>query len=172
MSNKSTLVLGGARAGKSTYAENLAEKSNKPLVYVATGQGKDDEMAARILAHQVRRGENWSTIEEPLDVVGAISSVKSGHVILLDCITLWISNLMAQGRDVETEVPKLCDLLGTPANEIIIVSNEVGLGIVPDNELARRFRDEAGRANQMIAQACDRVVFVAAGLPLAMKGKL
>jgi len=165
----SVFVLGGARSGKSTYGEKLLKESGKPMFYIATGEARDDEMAERIAHHQERRGPEWETIEARLDVCGALSQIGSEKIVLLDCVTLWVSNMMAEGRDVEGEVQKLCDLLGGLACDVVIVSNEVGLGIVPDNALARVFRDEAGRANQMIAKACDKVVFMAAGLALVMK---
>jgi len=169
MGCQSTLVLGGARSGKSVYAEKLLENSASSKVYVATAQARDDEMVERITLHQARRGAEWQTIEAPLDICAALSKAGTGKIILLDCVTLWVANLMAAGRDVEGEVQKLCVLLKTINSDVVIVSNEVGLGIVPDNALARRFRDEAGRANQMIADACTRVVFIAAGQALIMK---
>lgn len=169
MTGKSTLVLGGARSGKSVYAEKLVENSGKPLIYIATGEALDDEMHQRIAGHQARRGEGWKTVEAPLHVCPALSLAAPGSVVLVDCVTLWVSNLMAADCDVEAEVRKLCQLLDSLTSDVVIVSNEVGLGIVPENALARRFRDEAGRANQMIAEACDRVVFVAAGQALMMK---
>ncbi len=166
----STLVLGGARSGKSVYAENLVLASDKPKVYIATGQAFDDEMVERIDEHKARRGSEWRTIEAPLDVCGAIVNQCESTSVLFDCMTLWISNLMADERDIVREVEQLCDVIGSLKCDLTIVSNEVGLGIVPENALARKFRDEAGRANQMIAAACDKVVFMAAGLPLNMKG--
>ncbi len=170
MSMLSTLVLGGARSGKSVYAEKLLENSGKLKVYIATGEARDDEMSARISSHQKRRGNEWQTIEAPLDVCKALENVGSESIVLLDCVTLWVSNLMAEERDVETEVKRFCQKLSLLETEIVVVSNEVGMGIVPDNELARRFRDEAGQANQIIAEACARVVFVAAGQAMVMKG--
>ncbi len=166
----STLVLGGARSGKSVYAENLVLASDKPKVYIATGQAFDDEMVERIDEHKARRGSEWRTIEAPLDVCGAIVNQCESTSVLFDCMTLWISNLMADERDIVREVEQLCDVIGNLKCDLTIVSNEVGLGIVPENALARKFRDEAGRANQMIAAACNNVVFLAAGLPLNMKG--
>ncbi len=167
----STLVLGGARSGKSVFAENLVLASDKPKIYIATGQAFDDEMKERIDEHKVRRGDEWRTIEAPLDVCQVLENDCAGAAVLFDCVTLWISNLMADERDVVQEVERLCTLLGDLNCDLTIVSNEVGLGIVPENALARKFRDEAGRANQMIAAACDRVVFMVAGLPLHMKGQ-
>ncbi len=170
MRGNSTLVLGGARSGKSVYAEKLVENSGKSKVYIATGEARDAEMSARIGLHQARRGQDWQTIEAPMEVCKALQQVAGGSIVLLDCVTLWVSNLMATERNVVEEVQNFCQLLAKLPCDIIIVSNEVGLGIVPDNALARRFRDEAGQANQMIADACDRVVFVAAGQAMVMKG--
>lgn len=167
---RTTLVLGGARSGKSRYAEALADDHAGPKVYVASAEGGDAEMRARIASHRKRRGEDWTTLEAPLDVVGAIAGADGSEIfILFDCVTLWVSNLMAVGRDVEAEAARLAALLPRIAGRLTIVSNEVGLGIVPDNALARAFRDEAGRANQMLAEAADEVVFMAAGLPLKLK---
>jgi len=168
---QSTLVLGGARSGKSEYGEKLAENSGKIKVYLATGEARDEEMTDRIALHKDRRGSGWQTIEEPLDVSGVLAQIKPGSIVLLDCVTLWVSNMMAAGMDVEAEVGKLCEQLGKIECDIVIISNEVGLGIVPENALARQFRDLAGRANQMIATACERVVFIAAGQALIMKGE-
>jgi adenosylcobinamide kinase/adenosylcobinamide-phosphate guanylyltransferase len=165
-----TLVLGGARSGKSRFAENLVTATPGPRVYLATGEAGDPEMAARIRHHRERRGEGWSTVEEPLDLTGALHrAAGEGATILVDCLTLWISNLMAAGRDVAAETEQLVAALPKISAPIVFVSNEVGLGIVPDNALARAFRDEAGRANQAVAAAADRVYFIAAGLPLVMK---
>ena len=169
MTRLSTLVLGGARSGKSVYGEKLLENSDKAKVYIATGEARDDEMEQRIVLHQSRRGDDWRTIEAPVDVCVAIGEIAAGSIVLFDCVTLWVSNMMAADMPVEREVQKFCQQLDGFGSDIVIVSNEVGLGIVPDNVLARRFRDEAGRANQMIADACDRVVFIAAGQALVMK---
>ncbi|HEY7688469.1 MAG TPA: bifunctional adenosylcobinamide kinase/adenosylcobinamide-phosphate guanylyltransferase [Dongiaceae bacterium] len=165
-----TLVLGGARSGKSRFAEALVTAAPGPWVYLATGEAGDDEMAARIRHHRDRRGEGWRTVEEPLDLAGALRrAAGEGRALLVDCLTLWISNLMAAGRDVAGETERLVAALPEVAVPIVFVANEVGLGIVPDNALARAFRDEAGRANQTIAAAAGRVYFIAAGLPLVMK---
>jgi len=165
-----TLVLGGARSGKSRYAEKLAEGHRGAKIYVASAEGGDDEMRARIAGHRARRGEDWTTLEAPLDAAGAIAGADGPKTfILFDCVTLWVSNLMAAGSGVETEAARLAALLPRIAGRLVIVSNEVGLGIVPDNALARAFRDEAGCANQVLAEAADEVVFMAAGLPLRLK---
>lgn len=164
----STLVLGGARSGKSTYAEGLL--SSGPALYLATGQAFDDEMAERIRLHRDRRGPHWHTMEEPLELAATLDRVLApGRPVLVDCLTLWISNLMHAGRDVDAETATLCEVLARPAGPVVLVSNEVGLGLVPDNRLAREFRDHQGRVNQRVAQVCSRVVFVAAGLPLFLK---
>jgi adenosylcobinamide kinase / adenosylcobinamide-phosphate guanylyltransferase len=165
-----TLVLGGARSGKSRFAESLIAVSPGPWVYLATGEAGDAEMAVRIRHHRERRGEGWRTVEEPLDLVGALGrGAGKGRVILVDCLTLWVSNLMAARRDLPTETEALIAALPQISTPIVFVANEVGLGIVPDNALARAFRDEAGRVNQAIAAIAKRVYFVAAGLPLVMK---
>lgn len=164
----STLVLGGARSGKSTYAENLL--NHGPALYLATGQPFDDEMAERIRLHRDRRGPHWSTMEEPLELAATLERVLDpARPVLVDCLTLWISNLMHAERDVETQTAALCAVLAHARGPVVLVSNEVGLGLVPDNRLARQFRDHQGRVNQRVAQACSRVVFVAAGLPLFLK---
>ncbi|MCR6629525.1 MAG: bifunctional adenosylcobinamide kinase/adenosylcobinamide-phosphate guanylyltransferase [Magnetospirillum sp.] len=166
----STLVLGGARSGKSSYAEGLLAGHGGRALYVATGQAFDDEMAARIRLHRDRRGPQWDTVEEPLELAATLDRVLDpARPVLVDCLTLWISNLMHAGRDVEAETGLLCEVLAHPAGPVVLVSNEVGLGLVPENALARAFRDHQGRVNQRVAQICARVVFVAAGLPLTLK---
>ncbi|CAA7616401.1 bifunctional adenosylcobinamide kinase/adenosylcobinamide-phosphate guanylyltransferase [Magnetospirillum sp. UT-4] len=164
----STLVLGGARSGKSAHAEGLL--AGGPALYLATGQAFDDEMAARIGDHRRRRGPDWTTVEEPLELAEALDRhLDPRRPVLVDCLTLWISNLMHAGRDVAAETEKLAEVVADPAGPVVLVSNEVGLGLVPDNALGRAFRDHQGRVNQRMAQACRRVVFVAAGLPLILK---
>lgn len=165
-----SLVLGGARSGKSAWAERLAADAAR-RVYIATAQAGDDEMAARIAAHRARRGAGWRTVEAPLDLAAAIRAhARADTHILVDCITLWLSNLLLAGRDAPAAIEELAALLAVAEGRIVLVANEVGLGIVPDNALARRFRDLAGQANQRLAAVADRVVFVAAGLPLVLKG--
>ncbi|MHB1218001.1 MAG: bifunctional adenosylcobinamide kinase/adenosylcobinamide-phosphate guanylyltransferase [Alphaproteobacteria bacterium] len=165
-----TLVLGGARSGKSRYAEALVRDSGGGI-YLATAQALDDEMAARIACHRAERGNAWTTIEEPLELAAALErSAQIGRPILVDCLTLWLSNLMGTGRAVERETARFIAVLKTLPVPVVLVSNEVGLGIVPDNALARAFRDEAGRLNQAVAAAAGRVVLLAAGLPLVLKG--
>ncbi len=162
------LVLGGARSGKSRYAETLIEAVGGG-VYLATAGALDAEMAERIRRHRERRGEIWTTLEEPLDIADALTAVAAGRPVLVDCLTLWLSNLIAAGHDVERETDALIDALAQRAGPVIFVANEVGLGIVPENALARLFRDHAGRLNQRVAARADRVVFMAAGLPLLLK---
>jgi len=161
------LVLGGARSGKSRYAETLVEAAGGG-VYLATAAALDAEMAERIRRHRERRGKGWTTLEEPLDIAHALTAA-AGRPVLVDCLTLWLSNLIAAGRDVERETDALIDVLAHRDAPVIVVANEVGLGIVPENALARLFRDHAGRLNQRVAARADRVVFMAAGLPLTLK---
>ena len=167
---RSVLVLGGARSGKSAYAQSLAEGAAPERVYLATGEAGDAEMAARIARHRAKRSRGWTTLEEPLALVGALAAAaRPGRATLVDCLTLWLTNLMLAGRDVEAEVARLAGSIGALEGPAIIVSNEVGLGLVPETTLGRDFRDLQGRLNQEVARACDAVVFVAAGLPALMK---
>ncbi|MEO8559248.1 MAG: bifunctional adenosylcobinamide kinase/adenosylcobinamide-phosphate guanylyltransferase [Rhodospirillales bacterium] len=168
-----TLVLGGARAGKSRYAEGLIDGSGAPTaVYIATAQPGDIEMATRIAAHRAQRSGNWLTVEEPLALADAVSAnVQLGRPILVDCLTLWLSNLLGAGEDPDEATDHLLHAMADAPCPVILVSNEVGLGIVPDNALAREFRDYAGRLHQRIATEIQRVVFVAAGLPLLLKDR-
>lgn len=164
------LVLGGARSGKSAYALACVERERGGWIYLATAEPGDKEMAARIAEHRARRGSRWTTLEEPLDLAGALARVAGpDRAILVDCLTLWLSNLMAAGRDVEGESRRLAETLPSVRGRVVLVSNEVGLGIVPDNAEARTFRDHAGRLHQMVAARADQVVFVAAGLPVVVK---
>lgn len=166
-----TLVLGGARSGKSTYAEGLVENCGLKPVYLATGRASDGEMRERIATHRQRRGDVWQTIEEPFDLTGVLEDLpEGGQAVLVDCLTLWLSNLMLDERDIDGEIRRFCDSLSAYKGTIVLVSNEVGLGIVPENDMARAFRDHAGRLHQHIASLADTVWFVAAGLPLKMKG--
>ncbi|OAN49116.1 bifunctional adenosylcobinamide kinase/adenosylcobinamide-phosphate guanylyltransferase [Paramagnetospirillum marisnigri] len=163
-----TLVLGGARSGKSSFAESLLDGA--PALYLATGQALDGEMAERIEHHRRRRGSDWSTLEEPLELAETLEGVmRPDRPVLVDCLTLWISNLMHADRDVDAATARLCTVLGAATGPVVLVSNEVGLGLVPDNRLARDFRDHQGRVNQRVAAICAKVVFVAAGLPLVLK---
>lgn len=166
-----TLVLGGARSGKSAFAERLVEASGLAPVYLATGQVHDDEMRQRIDHHKARRGPDWTTIEEPDDLEGAlVREAQPGRALLVDCLTLWVTNLMMAGADIDARSARLCAVLDGIESPVLLVSNEVGLGIVPENAMARAFRDHAGRLHQDIAASADTVYFVAAGLPLKMKG--
>jgi len=170
VSARSVLVLGGARSGKSAYAQDLAEAAAPERLYLATAEAGDAEMAARIARHKAGRGPGWSTREEPLELAGALAvEARPGRAVLVDCLTLWLSNLMLSGRDVEAEIGRLAQAIGALAGPAVFVSNEVGLGIVPEMKLGREFRDWQGRANREAAKACDAVVFVAAGLPTLIK---
>lgn len=162
-----TLVLGGARSGKSRYAEELVLRADPPWTYVATAEALDDEMRERIAHHRDRRGADWHTLDAPLDLLGAIGRLPGAA--LIDCLTLWLSNVMFAGRDVEAESERLLAALASAPGPLVVVSNEVGLGIVPETPLGRAFRDAQGRLNQRVAAAADRVVFMAAGLPLSLK---
>lgn len=164
-----TFVLGGARSGKTSHALRLVEAQAARRVYVATGEALDAEMAARIAAHKAERGDGWRTIEAPLDLSGALASVGPDEAVLVDCLTLWVSNLMHAERGVEDATDGLLDTMEQTAAPLTLVSNEVGLGLVPDTPLGRAFRDAQGRLNQRVAAAADHVVFVAAGLPLTLK---
>lgn len=165
-----TLVLGGTRSGKSAYAESCAMAGSGSPVYIATAQAFDGEMEDRIDAHRARRGDGWKTVEEPLDLTGALLKAQTADsVILVDCLTLWLNNLMAADRDIDAETAALTKTLSTLRGRTILVASEVGLGIVPENALARAFRDRQGLLNQAVAAVADRVVFVAAGLPLVLK---
>jgi adenosylcobinamide kinase / adenosylcobinamide-phosphate guanylyltransferase len=167
-----TLVLGGARSGKSRYGETLVEEAGVRGLYLATAEPRDDEMAERIRHHRARRGERWATIEEPLALADRlVIEAKPDRPILVDCLTLWLANLMEVGRALDAETTALVESLSRLRGPVVFIANEVGLGIVPENALARAFRDEAGRLNQRIAAAADRVVFIAAGLPLILKDK-
>ena len=190
------LILGGARSGKSGFALRLARSlAGQPArdvddgmcCYIATARAGDAEMAERIKAHQCERGADWQTLEAPLDLAGALAAQRAvARVILIDCVTLWLSNIMAAGRDPAREVAHLaralCSMTGAQAGSgagraralrraapVILVSNEVGMGLVPATPVGRAFRDVQGRANQQLAACCDTVIFVAAGLPLILK---
>jgi adenosylcobinamide kinase/adenosylcobinamide-phosphate guanylyltransferase len=164
-----TFIIGGARSGKSVHAERLIAKLPPPWIYIATAQAFDDEMRERIAMHQDRRDAGWRTLEAPLDLAGALQQVGEGAAVLVDCLTLWLSNHMLAEHDVTQECDRLEGALARPKGPWFVVSNEVGMGIVPDNQLARRFRDEAGRLNQRIAAVADRVILMAAGLPIEVK---
>ena len=164
-----TLVLGAARSGKSRYAESLVTTSAPPWLYVATGEAHDDEMAARIAEHRARRGPEWRTVEAPRDLPGAVAAAPVGNAVLVDCLTLWLSNLIMTEADVVAEALRLDEVLVATKVPVVLVSNEVGAGIVPDNAVARSFRDAQGRLNQQVAARAHRVVLMVAGLPLVVK---
>ncbi len=167
-----TLVLGGARSGKSAYGERLVEGFGGPMTYLATAEAGDDEMTARIAEHRARRGNSWATIEEPLELADTLARAdKPGGAVLVDCLTLWIANLMAAKNNIPAESQRLAETLTRIDGAVVLVANEVGLGIVPDNAQARAFRDHAGRLNQTIAQVAHNVVLIAAGLPMILKGE-
>lgn len=162
------LILGGARSGKSRHAEQRALASGQAVTYVATAQALDDEMVARIARHRAERPAGWRTVEEPLTLADAlVGAAAPDACLIVDCLTLWLSNVLLAGR--EEEIDRLLAALPALPGTLILVSNEVGWGIVPENALARRFRDEQGRLNQNIAALAGRVTLVAAGLPLVLK---
>jgi adenosylcobinamide kinase/adenosylcobinamide-phosphate guanylyltransferase len=166
-----TLVLGGARSGKSGFSERLAIDSGLERHYIATGRAYDDEMRERIARHRSDRGDGWTTHEVPLDLVSHLEKIDApGRVVLVDCLTLWVTNLMMEERDIDAAGAALVRQFDNLSGKLILVSNEVGLGIVPDNRMAREFRDHAGRLHQRIAAVADEVFFIAVGLPLKMKG--
>lgn len=170
--NKTCLVLGGARSGKSRFAEDAARKAGRDLHYIATAAPYDDpEMNARIARHRAERGSDWITHEIPLALVDGLEELArdAERVVLVDCLTLWLSNLLLGGHEIEAETARLAAFVAHCPCHLVMVSNEVGLSIVPENALARRFRDEAGILNQRIAAASSRVAFMAAGLPLFLK---
>lgn len=168
-----TLVVGGAASGKSDVAERLVTASDDAPYYIATGQAFDAEMTNKIEHHRIARaGDGWTTIEEPLRLAEAMSSVPRGHAILIDCATLWLTNLLIAEEDVALQTAHLLDALSRLSQPVVIVSNEIGQGIVPDNKLARQFRQEQGLLNRKIATHADLVVQVIVGLPQVIKGKL
>ncbi|WP_240232397.1 bifunctional adenosylcobinamide kinase/adenosylcobinamide-phosphate guanylyltransferase [Devosia lacusdianchii] len=167
------LVLGGARSGKTAFTESLAMRSGSKPAYLATAEALDAEMRDRVASHRAVRGGRFTTIEEPVAVSDALLKAAKHHdVILVDCLTLWITNLLVANEDVSQHVSELgATLVQVKTAKIILVSNEVGLGIVPDNAMARTFRDLAGAAHQRLAQICDDVYFIVAGLPMTLKGE-
>lgn len=164
------LILGGARSGKSRHAEQLAEQSGCDVVYIATAEALDAEMTARIAHHRAQRPGHWHLVEEPQALAHVLRmQAAPDRCLLVDCLTLWLGNLLADEARLQQELAALYAVLPELPGEVLLVSNEVGWGIVPDNPLARRFRDEAGRLHQRLAGVCDRVTLVVAGLPLALK---
>lgn len=169
---KLTFVLGGASSGKSAFAEALVLATGAARVYVATSQVYDDEMAAKVRDHLAARGDGWLTIEEPMDMSKALSQIGPDQVVLLDCASMWLTNHMMAESDLGTATEAFMAALSACAGRVVVVSNEVGMGIVPDNALARRFRIAQGKLNQRLAEKADLAVFVVAGLPQVLKGKL
>lgn len=170
--SKFTLVIGGARSGKSSFAESLVLATSRPRRYIATAQAWDDEMRARIAQHRDQRGDGWITAEAPLDLVGALADAKAGEVVMVDCATLWLSNQLLGDANLDLQTATLLGAIAACPAPVIVVSNEVGWSIVPDNALARAFRDAQGRLNQLMAAQADLVVAVMAGLPIVLKGQL
>jgi len=167
------LVLGGARSGKSAYAEKFVTESGLDAVYIATAIAGDQEMSERIAEHRARRDARWKTVEAPDRIAAALhSEAGEGRAVLVDCVTLWLSNLMLARDDIEARSRRLIDTAKAAPGLRVFVANEVGLGIVPENALGRRFRDAQGRLNQAVAAAADAVVFMAAGIPLTLKGSI
>jgi adenosylcobinamide kinase/adenosylcobinamide-phosphate guanylyltransferase len=169
---KNACVFGGARSGKSAFAESLIITTGRRRVYIATAEAWDDEMRDRIAAHRLDRGDGWETVDAPLDLAGALATIPADAAVLVDCATLWLTNHMLAEHDLAVETERLLTALAACAAPVAVVSNEVGWGIVPDNALARRFRDAQGRLNQQMAAQADLVVGVMAGLPFALKGRL
>ncbi|MBU1176035.1 MAG: bifunctional adenosylcobinamide kinase/adenosylcobinamide-phosphate guanylyltransferase [Alphaproteobacteria bacterium] len=172
MTQAHIFISGGARSGKTALAEKLALRLGEAPAYLATAEARDAEMAARIAAHRAARAERFTTIEEPLDLCGALAATARTHdAVLIDCLTLWLSNLLGAGRDIDGEIGALVATAeAIEATRIVFVSNEVGLGIVPENALAREFRDHAGRLNQAVAALAAHAYFTVSGLPLVLKG--
>jgi len=170
---KIVFITGGARSGKSRLAESLTEGFGTPLCYIATGEARDEEMAVRIAAHRARRGNGWQTVEEPIRLMEALKAAEGRfQAVLVDCVTLWLTNLLLSHEDADralAEARALAALLPELTIPIVLVSNEVGMGIVPDNSLARSFRDLAGTANQTLAAAADEVYVTFSGIPLKLK---
>ncbi len=167
-----TLVLGGAASGKSDFAEALIGADGRPRIYIATAQAFDSEMETKIARHRASRGPGWRTIEAPFDLAAALDGIAADHVVLIDCVTLWLSNLMLADAGLEDAETALFAALDACPAPVVVVSNEVGAGIVPDNALARRFRAAQGGLNRRLAARAELVVTVIAGLPLALKGDL
>lgn len=175
MKNYKTLILGGVRSGKSRLAERLAIESSLPVTYIATATAQDDEMRARIAAHRIRRPESWTVIEEPYQLALELRKhAGTGNCVLVDCLTLWLTNLLTSSDTMcfERELDNLLTVLPTLTGELILVSNETNMGVIPMGELTRRYCDEAGRLHQELAKICDRVTLTIAGLPHQLKGAM
>jgi adenosylcobinamide kinase/adenosylcobinamide-phosphate guanylyltransferase len=166
------LVVGGARSGKSAFAERLIVATGRPRRYIATAEAWDDEMRERISRHRQDRGAHWTTVEAPLDLAAALAEARTEEAVLVDCATLWLTNHLLADHDLVEEAGRLLAALSACSAPVVIVTNETGWGIVPENALARRFRDEQGRLNQRLAAASALVVTVIAGLPMVLKGTL
>ena len=169
---KLTFILGAAASGKSAYGEHLVISTGAPRVYLATSQVHDAEMQVKVADHVAARGAGWATVECPFDLANALGEIRDDQVALVDCATMWLSNHMLADHDLEQETARLMQALADCKGRVVIVSNEVGMGIVPENALARRFRNAQGKLNQTLAAAADTAVLVAAGLPMALKGTL
>lgn len=167
-----SLILGGAASGKSVWAEEIAEAEAPTRLYIASARVTDAEMQEKITRHQARRGAGWRTIEAPRDVAGALIAARPGEVVLFDCASLWLTNLLLEEADIAAETKRLIDAIASCAAPVIVVSNETGCGIVPENALARKFRQEQGELNQRLARKAELAVLIAAGLPLVLKGVL
>lgn len=167
-----TLILGGAASGKSLFAERFITNAGLRRHYIATAQAWDDEMQKKIAAHRDRRVGDWKVTEAPLDPGATISASEPGEIILLDCATLWLSNVMLAEKHVETAIQRLLGAVTERRTPIVIVSNETGMGIVPEHKLGRAFRDAQGLLNQRLAEAADNAILVVAGLPMVLKGAL
>jgi adenosylcobinamide kinase / adenosylcobinamide-phosphate guanylyltransferase len=167
-----SLVIGGARSGKSRFAEGLVTATSRPKRYIATAEAWDDEMRARIALHRADRGPDWHSVEAPRDLVTALADAAADEAVLVDCATLWLSNHLLAESDLDAQSHALLTALSACAAPVVMVTNDVGGGIVPDNALARRFRDAQGRLNQQLAAQAGLVITVIAGLPLMLKGQL
>lgn len=172
MTAQVSLVLGGASSGKSDFAEKLVTAHALPRIYLATAQAFDAEMESKIAAHREARGEGWRTIDTPHALAETLVTLPTGHVVLLDCATMWLTNRLLAEADLASESENLIEALVSCASPVVVVSNEVGQGIVPDSPLSRRFRDAQGRLNRQIAGRAERVIAVMAGLPMVLKGRL
>lgn len=169
---KLSLILGGAASGKSAFSEGMIMASRQPRIYIATAQAFDDEMRGKVQKHLIQRGPDWRTIEAPLNTADVLKDLPADAVVLLDCATMWLSNQMLAENDLASEQAKLLEALEACPAHVVVVSNEVGLDVVPENDLARRFRDAQGTLNQAIAKRATLAVFVVAGLPMVLKGEL
>lgn len=164
-----TIILGGAASGKSAYAETLVFNTGRPKVYLATAQAYDAEMKDKISEHRAMRGTGWTTIEAPLDIATPLAAQSEDAVVLLDCATMWLSNVLLDGRDIKAACDEFVAATRAAPCPVVVVTNEVGFGIVPDNAMARQFRNAQGRLNQQLAAQADSVIAIMAGLPLVLK---